>query len=123
VHLDERGRHGLAHDLHHLAPLSLGLRSHRRADARRVAKDAPRVDERLHAGEDEEDLEHEASFAVVPVVDENDEYLEGHAEQHRRKQRGCEADVAFMVVDGDAVDVGAQVGDANDGRHAELDLV
>ena len=124
MHLDERGRHGLAHDLHHLAPLSLGLRSHRRADARRVAKDAPRVDERLHAGEDEEDLEHEASFAVVPVDDDDDdEYLEGHAEQHRREQRGGEAGVAGAVVDRDAEDVGAHVGEANDGRHAELDLI
>jgi hypothetical protein len=60
------------------------------------------------AGEDEEDLEHEASFAVMPVVDEHDEYLEGHAEQHRRKQCGCEADVAFLVVERNAVDVGAR---------------
>ena len=59
----------------------------------------------------------------MPVVDDYDEYLEGHAEQHRRKQRGCEADVAFLVVDGDAVDVGPRVGDANDGRQEELDLV
>ena len=75
------------------------------------------------AGEDEEDLEHEASFAVVPVVNEHDDHLERHAEHHRREQCGGEADVAFLVVDGDAVEVGAHVGDANDGRHAELDLV
>ncbi len=59
----------------------------------------------------------------MPVVDNYVEYLEGHAEQHRRKQRGCEADVAFPVVDRDAVDVGAHVGDADDGRQAELVLV
>ncbi len=88
-----------------------------------LASDAARVDKRLDAGEDEEDLEHEASFAAVPVVDNYVEYLEGHAENFRCEQRGGEADVAFLVVDRDAVDVGAHVGDANDGRHAELVLV
>ena len=81
------------------------------------------MDERLDAGDDEEDLEHEPSFAVVPVDDDDDEYLEGHAQQHRREQRGGEAGVAGAVVDRDAEDVGAHVGEANDGRHAELDLV
>ena len=101
----------------------LVLRTQRRTDVGRAVEDAPRVDERLDAGDDEEDLEQEASFAVVPVDDDDDENLKGHAEQHRREQRGGEADVSVAVVDRDAEDVGAHVGEANDGRHAELDLV
>jgi hypothetical protein len=58
VHLDERGRHGLEHDLHRLATNSLGLGIYRRADVRLAGEDAPHVDERLDAGEDEEDFEH-----------------------------------------------------------------
>ncbi len=123
MHLDERSRHGLEHDLRHLACKSLALRAQRRTDVGRAAEDAPRVDERLDAGDDEEDLEHKASFAVVPVDDGDDQYLDGHAEQHRREQRGGETDVSVAVVDRDAEDVGAHVSEANDGRHAELDLV
>ena len=73
VHLDERGRHGLAHDLRHLASDSLVLRDQRPTDVGRAVEDAPRVDERLDAGDDEEDLEHEPSFAVVPVDDDDDD--------------------------------------------------
>ncbi len=38
----------------------------------------------------------------MPVDDDDDEYLEGHAEQHRREQRGGEAGVAGEVVHGNA---------------------
>ena len=123
MHLDERGRHGLDHDLDHLASSSLVLRTRRRTDVGRAVEDAPRVDERLDAGDDEEDLEHEPSFAVVPVDDDDDENLDEHAEQHRREQRGGEAGVSVAVVDRDAEDVGAHVGEADDGSHAELDVV
>ena len=57
VHLDERGRHGLAHDLRHLAKSSLLIRIQWRADVHLAGEDVPRVDERLDASEDEEDLE------------------------------------------------------------------
>ncbi len=121
--MDERGRHGLAHDLRHLASNSLVLRTNRRTDVRRAVEDAPHVDERLDAGEDEEDLEHEPSLAVVPVSDDDDEDLEGHAEQHRREQRGGEAGVSGAVVDRDAEDVGADVCHADAGGQVEPDLV
>jgi hypothetical protein len=123
VHLDERGRHGLDHDLHHLATNSLGLGINRSADVHLAAEDAPRVDERLDAGEDEEDLEDEPSFALVAVDDDDDEYLKGHAEQHRREQRGGEAGVAGEVVDRNAEDVGANVCHADAGGQVEPDLV
>jgi hypothetical protein len=123
VHLDERGRHGLDHDLDHLATSSLGLGIERRADVGRAGEDAPHVDERLDAGDDEENLEHEPSFAVVPVGDDHDADLDGHAEQHRREQRGGEAGVAGAVVDRDAEDVGAHVRHADAGGQVEPDLV
>jgi hypothetical protein len=123
VHLDERGRHGLDHDLRHLASNSFSHGIHRRADVGRAGEDAPRVDERLDAGDDEEDLEHEPSSAVVPVDDDDDEDLDGHAEQHRREQRGGEAGVAGAVVDRDAEDVGAHVRHADAGGHVEPELV
>jgi hypothetical protein len=81
------------------------------------------VDERLDAGDDEEGLEHEPSFAVVPVDDDDDEYLEGHAEQHRREQRGREAVVAGEVVDRNAEEVGAHNRHADAGGQVEPDLV
>ncbi len=123
MHLDERGRHGLDHDLRHLATSSLGLGIHRCADVHLAVEDAPHVDERLDAGDDEEDLEHEPSLAVVPVDDEDDEDLEGHAEQHRREQRGGEAGLAGAVVDRNAEDVGAHVRHADAGGQVEPDLV
>ena len=123
MHLDERGRHGLDHDLRHLATNSLGLGIHRRADVHLAVEDAPHVDERLDAGDDDEDLEHEASVALVPVDDDDYEDLEGHAEQHGREQRGSEAGVAGEVVDRDAEDVGAHVRHADAGGQVEPDLV
>ena len=59
----------------------------------------------------------------MPVDDDDDEYLEGHAEQHRREQRGGEAGVAGAVVDRDAEDVGAHVRHADAGGQVEPDLV
>jgi hypothetical protein len=123
VHLNERGGRGLDHDLRHLATSSLSPGVHRRADVHLAGEDAPHVDERLDAGDDEEDLEHEPSFAVVPVGDDDDEDLEGHAEQHRREQRGGEAGVAGEVADRDAEDVGAHVRHADAGGQVEPELV
>ncbi len=60
---------------------------------------------------------------MVPVDDDDDEYLDGHAEQHRREQRGGEAGVAGAVVDRDAEDVGAHVRHADAGGQVEPDLV
>ncbi len=123
MHLDERNRHGLAHDLRHLASNSLGPRIHRRADVHLAVEDAPHVDERLDAGDDEEDLEHEPSFAVVSVDDDEEEYLEGHAEHHRREQPGGEAGVAGAVVDRDAEDIGAHVRHADAGGEAKPEIL
>jgi hypothetical protein len=102
---------------------SLGGGIHRRADVRLAVEDAPRVDERLDAGDDEEDLEHEPSFAVVPVDDDDDEDLEGHAEHHQREKRGGEAGLAVAVVDRDAEDVGAHVHHADAGGQVEPEIL
>jgi hypothetical protein len=87
--LDERGRHGLDHDLRHLATSSLGLGINRRADVDLAGEDAPHVDERLDAGDDEENLEHEPSFAVVPVSDDDDDVMP-HAERLGRLPFGTQ---------------------------------
>ncbi len=58
--------------LHRLASSSLGLGIDRRTDVHLAGEDAPNVDERLDAGEDEENLEHEPSSAVVPVSEDDD---------------------------------------------------
>ena len=123
MHLEERGRHGLDHDLRHLATSSLSLGIHRCVDVRLAGEDAPRVDEWLDANDDEENLEHEPLLAVVPVDHDDEGDLDGHAEQHRREQRGGEAGVAGAVVDRDAEDVGAHVRNADAGGQGEPDLV
>ena len=103
----------------YLARISFGVNIHRRADVHVAADHAPDVDERLQAGEDEEDLHCEDELAVVPVGDAHDHNLEEHAQQDRREQPRGEAGPSSAVVDRDAVDVGADVHHAHGGRQRQ----
>jgi hypothetical protein len=92
---------------------------HRRADVHVAVDHAPDVDERLQAGEDEEDLPREDELAVVPTDDRHDHRLEQHAQQDRREKPRGEAGPPSAVIDRDAVDVGADVYHAHGARQRQ----